>query len=202
MLTPAEYERTELSLRQACERRDYQSATTIVVESYGGELLAFLVARLRDRSSGEEVLATVFENLWVGLPSFEWQCPLRAWAYRLARNAANDYAKAVPNQAARRVTFSQHPSQHPVEPSRRTTTAPYRRTETKDRVRELRTRLSDDDQMLLVLRVDRGMSFRDLAVAFGECQLDEDELSRQSARLRKRFERIKADVQAQSPRLV
>jgi RNA polymerase sigma-70 factor (ECF subfamily) len=85
----------------------------------------------------------------------------------------------------------------------RTTTAAFRRTSTKDRVRALRDRLEPDDQLLLVLRVDRGMEFREIAavLADGEegstsarsasAEPGEAQLDREAARLRKRFERVK-----------
>jgi RNA polymerase sigma-70 factor, ECF subfamily len=76
----------------------------------------------------------------------------------------------------------------------RTTTVVYRRSEVKDRMRDLRESLPDDDQMLLILRVDRGMDFRELAVALADrdAGLAADEIDREAARLRKRFERVKA----------
>ena len=60
-------------------------------------------------------------------------------------------------------------------------------------MRALREQLEPDDQMLLVLRVDRGMEFRDIAVALAEADapLDAETLEREAARLRKRFERVK-----------
>jgi RNA polymerase sigma-70 factor (ECF subfamily) len=47
--------------------------------------------------------------------------------------------------------------------------------------------------MLLILRVDRGMDWRDLAAAMGDenAPLEGADLDREAARLRKRFERIK-----------
>jgi RNA polymerase sigma-70 factor (ECF subfamily) len=163
------------------------------VEHYGGEILAFLIARMRGTSDGEEVFAAFAEKLWVGLPSFEWRCSLRSWAYRLARNAGNDYAGAAHNRPGRHVPVSQAATLSAAVERVRTTTALYRQTAAKDRVRALREALSPDDQMLLVLRVDRGMDFRELAAAMadGSEMLDGDALDKSAARLRKRFERVK-----------
>jgi RNA polymerase sigma-70 factor (ECF subfamily) len=57
----------------------------------------------------------------------------------------------------------------------------------------LRQTLPPDDQMLLILRVDGGMDFRELAVAMAanDAVSDDAELDREAARLRKRFERVK-----------
>jgi hypothetical protein len=65
-------------------------------------------------------------------------------------------------------------------------------------MRELRERLSQDDQMLLILRVDRSMDFRELVVAMSEehTPIEDAAIDREAARLRKRFERIKDRLRA------
>ncbi len=188
--------RVEAHIERACRAGDYNTAATLAIDHYGGEILAFLISRVRSVSDGEEVFATFAEKLWIGLPTFEWRSTLRSWAYRLARNASNDYASAAHNKRGRRVPISQaSPSwdaSAAVERAR-TTTARYRKTDAKDRVRALREALSADDQMLLILRVDRGMDFRELAAAMADGQeaVDDDALDKSAARLRKRFERVK-----------
>lgn len=183
-------------IRALCDAQDYAAAATLVIESYGPEILAFLIARLRNRSSGEDVYGTFAEKLWVGLPQFEWRCSVRSWAYRLARNAANDYATALPNQRRHNVALSQHPALSQLIDRVRSTTQAYRQTETKDRVRELREQLSPDDQLLLILRVDKTMGWREIAQAMAEDgePLEGAALAKEASRLRKRFERVKERI--------
>jgi RNA polymerase sigma-70 factor (ECF subfamily) len=73
----------------------------------------------------------------------------------------------------------------------RETTLVHLRTDVKDRVRALRARLAPDDQTLLVLRVDKDLGWRDIALV----ELGDDAptavLDRVAATLRKRFERVK-----------
>src|SRR5688572_19268922 len=97
----------EARARKACEAGDHATAASAVIEGYGGEIMAFLVIRLRSRSDAEEVFGIVAEKLWAGLPKFEWRCSIRGWTYRLARNAANDFSSAVHNQPARHVALSE-----------------------------------------------------------------------------------------------
>ncbi|HEY4059502.1 MAG TPA: hypothetical protein VGM39_22945, partial [Kofleriaceae bacterium] len=62
----------------------------------------------------------------------------------------------------------------------------------RNRVRELRETLPEEDQLLLVLRVERELEWRDLSrVMNPEQELDEEMLTRESARLRKRFQAVK-----------
>lgn len=186
-------EELDAQIRHACQAGDYAAAATSFIEHRGGEILAFLCARLRSQSQGEEVFAIFAEKLWMGLPSFEWRSTVRSWAYRLARNAANDFVQAVHQRPSRRAALSDAAALSALVDRVRTTTAAYRRTPVRDRVRELRESLAEDDQMLLILRVDRGMDFRELAVSMssGDGPMDDAEIDREAARLRKRFERVK-----------
>src|SRR5687767_11773618 len=91
----------EARVQSACTGGDFATATTLVLEGYGGEIMALLAARLPRRTDADEVFAIVAEKLWLGLPGFEWRCGVLSWFYRLARNAANDYVKAAGNRPER-----------------------------------------------------------------------------------------------------
>src|SRR4051812_147528 len=91
-------EQLEARMRAECAGGNHTAAASLLIANYGGEILAFLSARLRSPSDGEEVFATFAEKLWIGLPNFEWRCSSKAWAYCLARNAANDFAVAAQNR--------------------------------------------------------------------------------------------------------
>ena len=70
----------------------------------------------------------------------------------------------------------------------KTTTLVYMRTEVKSEIRRLRDELPAEDQLVLVLRVDKNMEWRDIAMALADHDLDEAALARESARLRKRLQ--------------
>jgi RNA polymerase sigma-70 factor (ECF subfamily) len=56
---------------------------------------------------------------------------------------------------------------------------------------EIRRELDDDDQILLVLRVDRNLAWRDIAIVLLGESARFDEIARKAATLRKQFERVK-----------
>ena len=58
----------------------------------------------------------------------------------------------------------------------------------KSEIRRLRDELSAEDQLVLVLRVDKGLEWRDIAMALADQDLDDPALARESARLRKRLQ--------------
>jgi hypothetical protein len=78
----------------------------------------------------------------------------------------------------------------------RTTTLPHLRTDVKDKMRALRERLDDEEQIILVLHVDKAMGFRDVAHVLHGDVLDEAMLPREAARLRKRFQGVKEKLRA------
>lgn len=187
----------EAAIQASFMAGDLARAAHLTFERYGPEVLTFLRLRLRSEDNAEEVFAMFAEDLWSGLSGFEFRCSMRCWVYILARNAANRFASAPQRRVQRRLPLSEHPSALACEPTTRTRTGVHRQTESKQRVRALRERLAHEDQMLLVLHVDRGLPFRELALVMsGDGALSDDALVREAARLRKRFERIKAELRA------
>lgn len=186
----------EQQIRAACAAQDHNRASTLALEAYGPELMAFLCARLRAQSDGEEAFSLFAEDLWKALPTFGFRCSVRAYMYTLARNAANRYAVAPHNRRGRHVTVTGRDSLSALVDRVRSATHVYQRTETKDRIRALREALPDEDQLLLILYIDRALPWREIAMVMHERgdQLEPDELERESARLRKRFERVKSEL--------
>jgi len=70
----------------------------------------------------------------------------------------------------------------------RTNTVDYLRSEVKTGLRALRDELPEDDRTLLVLRIDKGMGWREIAAAMSDGDLADDEVARETARLRKRYQ--------------
>ncbi len=75
----------------------------------------------------------------------------------------------------------------------RTATLTFARTQTRSRLEKLRDELPPEDRELLVLRVDRGLAWDDLVLAFheGAAPIDDATRARESQRLRKRFQLVK-----------
>ena len=185
----------EQDIRAAFDSGRMQDAATAVLALYGDEILSFIHSRLRDRVDSDDAFAMFAEDLWSGLPSFGWRSSVRTWAYTLARNAAVRYASTNNRRAARNVPLSCPGSVADLVERVRQTTECYKRTAVKDQFRALREQLDLEDQTLLILRVDRNMSWRELAQTLsGTVDLDEASIERESARLRKAFERVKREL--------
>lgn len=186
----------EEAIRRAWEAHDLNAAATLALEAYGLEILSFLTARMRSVSDAEEAFSMLAEDLWKGLPGFAFRSSTRGWMYALARNAANRYATAPQRRPARNVPLSRDGVLSALIERARTATQLHQRTDVKDKIRALRERLPQEDQALLILHVDRNLPWREIAMVVHERgeELADTALDREAARLRKRFERVKAEL--------
>lgn len=199
MAPEAETPTAEDEAQSAWRRLEFEAVVNVVFRAYGEEIYTFLLARRRGHTwSADEIFSEFSEDLWRSLPSFQWRCSLRAWCYRLARNACYRYGRSPHNRAARRAPVSVGALADQVAARTRTETEAHLRTEVKDQVRQLRDKLSARDQDLLILRVDRDLAWRDVAFALApkgassdEAPLDEASLDRFEAAIRQRFSEVK-----------
>jgi RNA polymerase sigma-70 factor (ECF subfamily) len=182
----------EREVRRKCEAGDVEGAATEALRGYGPEVYSLLCALHRSEDDAADVFSVFSENLWRGLPSFGWQCTLRTWAYTIARNASHRFLRGV-RRDRKGVGLSEASAAERLAVQVRTHTRTWMRTETKDRFAQLRESLPAEDQMLLVLRVDRGLEWTELARVLSDQPPDDDDeaLKREAARLRKRFQLLK-----------
>ena len=133
------------------------------------------------------------EDVWTGLESFRWQCTLRTWVYVLARSALARTLRSPHLRGERRERLSRVSRMSALADQIRSETAPWKRTEVKDAIRALREQLSDEERELLALRIDRKMSWDDIARVFGGWtdEIDSSTLKRTSAKLRQQYRRAK-----------
>jgi RNA polymerase sigma-70 factor (ECF subfamily) len=179
------------------ERGDLDGAATCALEGYGSELFGFLVALLRREEDASEVFSQTCEDLWVGLARFECRSSMRTWLYALARHAAARFRRSPHRRPGRHVGLS---GLRDVAECVRTATLRHMQTDVKDRFAALRDSLPDDDRTVLVLRLDRGMGWSEIARVFRPGDESDEGLAREAARLRKRFQLLKVDIRARARR--
>ena len=184
---PDEVATDEHELRQAWDASDFHAVAKLTLEGYGPEILGILVAHLQSTSDAGEVFSLFAEDLWRGLPGFQWRCSLRAWAHRIARNAAVRWATVGDRRPERNIPI-ESTSVLELADQVRSSTLVCVRSDVKSEVRRLREELPEIDQMLLILRIDKAMEWPEIAAALADEDLAADDLKRESARLRKRFQ--------------
>jgi RNA polymerase sigma-70 factor (ECF subfamily) len=188
----------ERAIRGFSERGELQAAAAAAIRGYGPEIFGFLVAFHRQKDDAHEVYAAFTERLWRGLPGFEWQCSFRTWAYAIARNTSLTYRRQARRRAEMYRPMPDGSQLSALEQAQRSDTASYLKTQRKSRIAALRDSLPREDQELLVLRVDRQLAWNDLARVLlhpeDGATLTDEALKREAARLRKRFQALKAQL--------
>lgn len=111
---------------------------------------------------------------------------MKTWCYRIAWHAALRILRDPHQQRRRPLTTGRAAG---LVQEVRTATASHLGSTAQGRVAALRRKLTSEDQNLLILRLDRGLAWRDIALILAEEGLEVSE-----AALRKRYERIKNRV--------
>lgn len=167
---------------------DARGATSWVVQAYGNEVCGYVLSLVRDPDDAADAFAAAAELLFTGILQFRREASLRTWFYSIARHAAF----ADKRRAARARGEPLGELAEVLEAAVRTATLQYRKSEVKDALGALRDTLTAEDRELLVLRVDRNLSWSDVAlVLLGGADQDPAALKREAARARKHFERVK-----------
>jgi RNA polymerase sigma-70 factor (ECF subfamily) len=152
------------------------------------------VALHRDSVEASDVFALFAEGVWRGLPRFAWECSLGTWLYAIARRSSLRYRRDGRRRAAREKPLPEGSSASVLVAQLQSKTASFLKTEKRSRIAALRDTLPVADQMLLMLRVDRGLEWNELAHVLHESEEEElagEALKREAARLRKRFQLVK-----------
>jgi len=182
---------TEARIEGLLRSGDLPAAAAEAIEAYGAEVLGFLVTFLRHDDDASEVFSQACEDLWTGLARFQGRSSLRTWFYTLARHAAARFRRSPHRDRRRHLPLSKISD---VAEAVRSRTLPHLRSEVKDRFAAIRDALEEDDRALLVLRVDRQMSWDDIARIHAADDDSDQALARVSAGLRKRFQLIKEEI--------
>jgi RNA polymerase sigma-70 factor (ECF subfamily) len=168
-----------------CERANFGGAARLILRQFAHEVRAFLRARTRNRESMEEVYAIFSADVWKGLPQFRFEGPVRSWLYVLARHALSRHAKSRQRWRSRHLSAELDEIQ--ADEVRSSIAAP---ASDLGRLEPLLQGLSLADRKLLEQRLVLSLAWREIAMQHARASdaSDEAELTRESARLRKRYQ--------------
>ncbi len=167
-----------VELLRAGRRED---ALKAALAGYGPGVLGYLESVLGDADDARDVFQQFAEDLWEWLPAYRGGS-LRAAAYRIGRHAASRFRREAWRRRRERMrtTMASRIAASIASPESRLATRP------KDRLERLRASLDPDERTLLILRLDRELSWNEVAEVLSE---EGDPVD--SATVRKRFERVK-----------
>lgn len=169
-------------LRALLDAGDASGAATLAIRRLGPEVLRYLRALLRSDADAQEAFSQFAENLWRGLPGYQGRAAFRTWALRIAHHAALNLRDQAWQRRGRPFETGEA-SRIAAEVQ---TASAVRIERQRDALDQLRASLSVEDQSLLVLRVDQGLAWNEIAEVF-----EEGDAPVSAATLMKRFERLK-----------
>jgi RNA polymerase sigma-70 factor (ECF subfamily) len=166
-------------------QHELEAAATLVIRSFGPELLRYLQTLVGSEADAREAFSQFAENLWRGIGQFRGESLVRTWAYRLAFHAATRIQRDPFRRRAEPISgVSAELMQAITSVSSRA-----RRTHMEQTLERLRAELDDEEKTLLVLRVDRELSWGEIAAVLSGAGEPVGE-----AALRKRYERLKTKI--------
>ena len=182
-MSKSDQEALEASLQGLLDAGRFSEAATAAIRGYGPQILGYLGSVLRDDGLADEAFSRFAEDLWKGIAGFRRESSFRTWAYRVAWNAARDLQTEAFRRRGRRLETAEISK---VVQEVRSSSAAFLKEDARDKLEKLRRTLSPEDQTLLILRVNRELSWKEVAQVLSTAEVPVDEPA-----LRKRFERVK-----------
>jgi|GEM_PF-774003 len=185
--------REEVAIREQVARGESDAAAAAAIALYGAEIFGFLIGVLDHAGAAHDVYATFSAHLRGHLPRAAWGCSLRVMMYLIACRALADHTRArAPREGAAESAAPREGESivapTPVAKSR------FDRADSVSGISALRRNLSQGARELLVLRVDRGLAWNDIAlISLGESAAPVD-VRRESKRLERRFRSIREQL--------
>jgi RNA polymerase sigma-70 factor, ECF subfamily len=169
-------------VRAALARGEQREAATEAIRGYAAQVGGLLRALLKDDDDAADAFSLFAENVWTSIASFRGESTFRGWAYGIAWHAASRIARD-PYRRRRRTLPSAEVSALVASVTSSSRGAPGGR---HDRFDTLRDALEPEEKLLLVLRIERELSWEEVAHVLTAGGEDVSE-----AAARKRFERLK-----------
>lgn len=162
---------------------EHKEAATVALQAMGPQILGYIHANVRDEEAAYDVFGHFSEELWKSIGTFRAESSFKTWAYKLVMHAIGRHRR---DPYRRRGQAIQTAEVSAIAQDLRSKTPPFKRTEVKDKIAQLRESMDPADQTLLFLRIDQGLPWNEVAeVVSAEGEAVD------AATLRKRFERAK-----------
>jgi RNA polymerase sigma-70 factor, ECF subfamily len=178
----------EEEVRSLADDGKYAKAIDAALKAYEPELRRW-IKNLAGGAAEDDIFAVFCEDLWKGFENFRWESSFQTWAYCLARNAAFRHLKARGREHLLGESMLLDLPHRDA-----SQTQPWLRSEVKSGFTRLREQLTSEEQTMIVLRVEREMSWDEIArVTSSEGPpLSTTEIQKKAVAMRQHFKRLKA----------
>ena len=169
-------------VREQLDRGEQREAASAALHALGPPVLGYLEAIVKDPDAARDVFQVFAEEMWRALPGWRGEGSLRAWCYRLAWRAHARFRREAWQKRRERLRTTMA-SRIAASIASNESRLPGGR---EDRLARLRATLTPEEQTLLILRLDRELSWSEVAEVLSH---DADPVDPPA--LRKRFERLR-----------
>lgn len=180
----------ERQIEHHLDSGELDQAVEAILAAYGSRIFRMMMGVFQDEPTAQDVYQKFSIALWESLESFRGESTAYTWAYTLARRAIGQKLRRKGDRETRLKTDQK---KQLAAKWTRTATAEWRKTESKDKFQEMVEDLDHDERTLVMLRIGEEMTWKEVAQVMhdGETPLAGSELSKESGRLRKKFQRVK-----------
>lgn len=177
----------EEDVRRLVEHGDLDKAISAALRAYEPELRKW-IKKLAGAEATDDVFAVFCEDLWKGIEKFRWESSFQTWAYCLARNAAFRHLKSRGREHMLGESMLLDLPHKEL-----SQTQPWLRSEVRSGFTRLREQLTPEEQTMLVLRVEREMSWDEIArvTSSDGPSLSTAEIQKKAGAMRQHFKRLK-----------
>src|SRR5438309_9124918 len=159
----------EGSLVQRAQSGD-ETAFREIVERYQSKVFSIIHGIVRQRNDVEDIAQQVFAKVYLSIRSFDFRSSLITWIYKITVNECFDYLR---KRKVRKLVYESDMSEDEVrrvensEPGADRQVRMDESLASRDYVVKLLTRVSEEEQMLLMLKEVEGFSVEELAERTG-----------------------------------
>ena len=179
----------ESRISELLDEQQINQAVEEILEFYGPRIFRMMMGVFHNEAIAQDVYQQFSIQLWESLESFRGDSQIYTWTYTLARRAIGQRLRG----SKKETRLHTHQRDQLAAKWTRTATAEWRKTESKDKFQEMVEELDHDERTLVMLRIGEEMSWKEVAQVMqdGDETLEGSELSKESGRLRKKFQRVK-----------
>lgn len=157
---------SERRLVERAQKGDHE-AFRALVERHQRRIFAVIAHLMRRPADVEDIAQQVFLKAYLALPRFDFRAAFSTWLYRIAVNECYDYLRRHRSQkagGAAEIELDEPGDWDRLEVEAGESGASIaRRTEARQLVDSLLSRLSEEDQVLVALRELEGFSIHEIA---------------------------------------
>lgn len=147
-----------------------EKSLEVLVRRYLGPIFSFIFRVVGDIQEAEDITQEVFVKVWRNLKKFDQEKSFKTWIFTIAKNASIDFLRKK-----RAIPFSEFETQENENLLMETLTDPLslpdellKQADIRERLNLAMQKLTPQSRLLLLLRYNEHLTFREISEVLGE----------------------------------